>query len=488
MLRKIALQNLLSYMTQFVVPVFGFAFALIFSRLLGTQDYGLLMIFISFVMLLSTLCDFGMQTTIIRFVGASMHARDGRAGAYLRRLFLIKLSFAAPICAAAFALAPFLAALITHDASNTYLFQAASIVAFAYAFIPFMDAVFSAANRYEYGVLSSALLNALRIALALLFFYAFGASAQSAISGVSVAFLAATLLTAALFFRLMPRASAGSADYRAMRGYFTYAALISTFSAVFAGSDAMLVGAFGDSTGVALYRNASQIAGFLLMLMPFSTRFVLSSFIELEATGRQPAAKKMFGRMLKYGLAVSLPLSALVLLFAERILTFLYPPAYAAAAPALQVLAAAVPFVFVETVCLGVLFGRDRIRSLFYFTAVTSLSIFTLNVALIPAVGFVGAAASFLAVHAAASAWTFARCASHTGVRMRKEYVLKPALLSLAVAAALSYARAYPISTPLLISAGALAYSLAYLLLMDDEDRALMGRFIGALRSGFSRR
>lgn len=476
MLERVLKQNFFAVSAQAFVLVFGVAFTVAFAHLLSKEEFGLLATFVSLSMLAVNLSDVGVQQTAIRFFGKSFFAKDGKAGFYFWRLLKIKFAAAFVVCTLAFVFSSQLAEVILHDSSLAYVFQLAGASAFVYTFIHYSGFVFSAVNKYEFVSLSSLCLNALKLAVPLAVVYYFGANAFNAIAGVSLSFVLSLVVYVVIFLYLFKGKfeAKKQGDARAVNDFLFYSAVTAFVGYLFSNSDILLISYFSDSGQVALYRAAQVVLNAVFTVIPVSTTFLYSFFVELEAKKQGGVQARMFDKMVKYGAMFLIPLSFWLIFFAPEIMQ-VYPKGYAESVPALQAFAVVVFFVFVQNLSLTMLYTKAMVKKVTALTLALALLMALLNVLLIPKFGFYGAAVAYAIAFILVSIASLVLASNSLKLKLNSKHVLKPLVISLLGVIALAQLRAY-VDPFILLFATPFAFALAYFVLLDGEDKKLLQR------------
>ncbi|MCC6348634.1 MAG: oligosaccharide flippase family protein [Candidatus Eisenbacteria bacterium] len=160
---------------------------------------------------------------------------------------------------------------------------------------------------------------------------------------------------------------------------------------VYNSADQLLLFALADERAVGLYGGAYRI-----LQLPFAAFYALTaaSLPALSAAMRDdPAgARRTAARLEWLGLAAGAALAAALLWVRAPLLQALYGPGYAAAAPALGVLALAIPLDFAVSVRGLAAIAAGRERTNLVLAAIGAAANVAANLVLIPRAGIVGAA------------------------------------------------------------------------------------------------
>jgi O-antigen/teichoic acid export membrane protein len=222
----------------------------------------------------------------------------------------------------------------------------------------------------------------------------------------------------------------------------------------------------------------------LLTLLPFSSTFMLSFLVRMEAKKEKELQKIFFDRSIKYGLLASIPLSFLVYLTANRIIFFFWPQSYMPSAISLRILSLLIPFNLLSSICISLFMSKGRMKELTINTFIFYLFTWSIGLYLIPKYGLVGTALTFV-LSAILQAIVLVRLSLKTlGMRINPIHLLKPALASVIITLVILILNPIIKSTILLfVIAGAL-FCVAYLPLLDADDKKLINTLLSLAKLG----
>jgi O-antigen/teichoic acid export membrane protein len=218
-----------------------------------------------------------------------------------------------------------------------------------------------------------------------------------------------------------------------------------------------------------------------LTLVPRILGYALIPTMAAWAVTRPEGVSELYRRGSKYLLLAGLPIAAFALMESPRFVRFLFGPDYAPSARAAQLLLPSALFMFLSNFGETSLACVNRWRAIVIVSTLTLLLNIALNLALIPRLGFVGAAWATLASE-------FAYCAA-TAVAMRRygyhagwlALLWRPALATLVFAAVLWVGRGWPLLLSSAAASAAYAASTFGFGVWDDRERALARDTLGRL-------
>lgn len=484
MLKRALKLNAYSVASQGAVLVTGVLFSIILTRMLPLEDYGLLTSFISFVVFLAMLSDLGIRTTATKYVGAAFFAGDRKLDKYITRLTALRVAIVVAIGLAVFAFAGPLSNLILHSATHAFVFQLTGLGAIVYALMHYFEGLVSAANRYEYTFAGSAVVNIGRLVLPIIFALAFAPTAEWAIAGVALGYLAGALSYVIFFGKTYDkfRPDWKSAMPHEMKQYMLYAAIIGIATAFFTQFDTVLLNSLLTPSDVGLYKAAQMVLIGVVSLAPISYLVIFTFFVELEAKKQRGEQQDTYAKAAKYGLIFFIPISVMMLVLAPQIIAFLYTSTYAPSAGALAAFAVLPAFYFLFNVNMSTMLARGEIRTAAMLYVLAGISSIGLNILLIPQFGFVGSAMAYAGAYVVPTLISMPLLAQRLSLHFSIADLLRPVVVSI-IAAAASLFVAGMVSVSLVpLAVFPIACALMYFASMDDDDRHVARAFSGMMR------
>jgi len=198
-----------------------------------------------------------------------------------------------------------------------------------------------------------------------------------------------------------------------------------------------------------------------LAIFPALSRFAISAR-ELLAFSWE--------KSVKYLLIVSLPISVGVTILAERFITLFYSVSYAPSILALQILIWTLPWIFVNSINMRVLYATDKQRQASVVAFISmALNIF-FNFLLIPTYSYIGASLATILVEVINVSIYFWLVFKLLDLKVRISRILpKPLLASLVMGLAIYYLRFFNLAV--LIAVGVILYpALLFIFGTFDKD------------------
>ncbi|MBI1971856.1 MAG: oligosaccharide flippase family protein [Candidatus Aenigmarchaeota archaeon] len=207
-------------------------------------------------------------------------------------------------------------------------------------------------------------------------------------------FLAASLITLGIRYRLMPRGK-GTVDKERI-WFYSMPVLVSNIGSMLINQGSIVI--------LSVLSTASSVGLFSLMFFLSSpVRMIpqLISFGTFPITSQQPDDKSSVNRIFFYGtrysIVLTLPILAVVLVFPGQLILLLSSNQYLAAANILVPIAAAYLFIGLATVFINTLYATGRVAESRNANLIGGFVNLVFSLALIPAMGLPGAALAFLA-------------------------------------------------------------------------------------------
>ena len=345
------------------------------ARSLSLADFGRYGLALVIGFLLAQLADFGLHLGVTRSLSREVEVEwIGRATATKLGL-LVGLTALAGIIA------------LVWGEGQTGPFAGLIVSALLYSLADFAFAVLRAQSRLYHEAWLVILHRTILLTGAGLTFL-IGAG----LGGLALAHLAAGSLVAFIAWRLARLRLVGSFDPALLRRVAPIGLAIFLSLLAFKVDVPLLQALTGNSTEVGLYNAAYRLFEPVLL---FPAALMSGLFPSLARAGQRrldPSFRRQVGRLLAGLLAAGLVIGVGLALVAPWLVTFLFGSAYGVAGPTLQLLALAVPCLFVNSGLTYLFLALDRERyNLYFFGGAVFLNIGA-NLVLIPLWGRNGAA------------------------------------------------------------------------------------------------
>jgi O-antigen/teichoic acid export membrane protein len=360
------------------------AFYVVMARELGAKSFGVFTFGLAFVILTTTLGNFGQDSVLTREV-----ARDRTL---LDRYFFNTLALKTVISAVSLALALLIAEIVGVSSETRTVLLLLGPAVVLEILMKTCFAAFQAYERLEFipiALVTQRTVTAIAGIAALL--------AGAGVVAVSAIYLAGAALGFALSLRLLLRRVVRPA-FRIETGRWwplmRAAAAIGTasvFAVVLFRADMTMLAAFKPAAVVGHYGAAYRLLEATLFVSWSVGSAVYPVFSRLSPTS-EPAVGFVFERSLKLVVALTLPLAAGALVLADPVVRLVYGNEYATAANALRLLAPAIALYPVAYVAASLLVSQHRQRTMMIVYGLVALENILANFVLIPWLSLNGAA------------------------------------------------------------------------------------------------
>ena len=382
--RRIAKNTAVLLVSQAIGKILHFILAIFVARYLGVALFGKYAFAISFTILFSVLTDMGLNILITREM-----ARDkSKANTYLGSALIIK---------SILGLLTFIIIITLINLMNypSDTITAVCIAAFALmlnALASTLATTYQAFEKMEYIAMINVLVRFLALGLTLLvIFLGYGLYAimivylfQSIVSLTLNAFIVPKkfvkpnfILDRKLGFNLLKTAIPMG--------------LAGIFVTIYYRIDTVMLSFMKGDAVVGWYNAAyNLIFGLMFIQGSFNTAiFPVLSQLHVTSTN---SFRMVYERSFKFLFCIGLPIAVGTTLLAKRIILLLYGKEYSNAAGALQILIWALAFIFINGLLSGILIATNRQKQNAYIVGGGAVLNIALNVLLIPALSYKGAA------------------------------------------------------------------------------------------------
>lgn len=404
-----ALVNRISsgFKAQFVAQLLyigsNIALILLLTRVFLTPaGYGRLHFALSVLGVVSLLAILGLPKSTARYVTEYLETDPTQVRYILRQSFVYLTVLAIGVAAVLGATSGLLASWLGQSDITPFLLAGSAYVV-VYALTSHLISLFQGLNRIGWSARLKALSGVGRVVFAVAFILG-GLGAIGALYGYIAGYaLAGVVGVVALYLghyrTLETTATPESGLTRRLLEYSVPLTATKGAGALDKKVDAILVGTLLNPAAVGYYILAKQVSD-VLVAPAGSFGFALSPTIgEQAAGGQHDTAASLYQSSLRHLLLFYIPAATGLILVAEPTIRFIFGAEYLPAVPVVQVFAL---YVVVHTVNQITSDGLDylgRARSRAIAKGIAAVSNFLLNLALIPAVGVIGAAIATVITH-----------------------------------------------------------------------------------------
>lgn len=475
---RIAKNTFFLLLSNFVQKFFSFFLVIFVAQKLGLVSFGIYSFVFSFVVLFTSIADFGLTFLFTREV-----AKDKKSfGVRLGDMIAVKFFLGVVSIFFVFSLISILGILepANYPTATIMLVLLAALSMVLDSFAGLFRAAFFAFERMELDFFANmAYKGFLIIASFIILSIGFGLWEV-----VLVAVIASIInLFASVYYCLKkigkPVFEIDFSKYKSLLALGFPFLLVGLFSSIYGNIDMVMLSFLKGTTDVGLYSAAVRLVN-TLSFIPIA--FVSSIFpiMAVFFSQKNDALGVLLEKSIKYLLIIILPIAFGTTLLAQRIIASFYTDSsFAPAAAALQILIWFSVFTFVNILITNSLISTAFEKRTYFIIGLTALVNIIANLILIPAHGFVGASVSMVI----SEAFFFILGFSAASKRLYKISLVnvfaKPVIASLAMSVLIMLLSG--INLLLLVSVSALAY-LAFLLLLkafDGKDWLFFSKLLG---------
>lgn len=374
--------------------VFGFGInfliRLVPARVLGPDQYGLVILGLTIAGALSIFSKLGLPTGVARNL-PRFKDKDKRGLVF--SAFTLSLASSILIGAGLFFISTWLAEVIFHDIRLSLIFKIFSLSIPLITLQGIAIGVFQGSKRAKERVVVKNLLNpgAKFAAISLAFLFGYGAA------GISTAILLGTALATAyaLFtFRSLPflKKSKFEPHYGFLLKFSLPLLVSSAMWTLLLQADNVLIGYFLSSAETGVYDAAFNLAWIVTFSVSSFGFMFLPIFSELHRDGKEEHMRSMYSLVAKWMVIFTLPIYLALVISPEKTLILLFGSGYADGAVSLVILATGFLIQVVAGPAGGAVVSMGYTRFVMYTTLLAGAMNIVLNVLLIPIFSASGAA------------------------------------------------------------------------------------------------
>lgn len=429
----------IEFLARIVDAVCGGLAVILLARLLDPDGYGLIFLTLSVVSIAKLFAKLGIPESAARYVTEYKETNASQVPHIIRTSFIILLLLVFVISCIIVLGHRFIAQTIGEPELIPFL-----LLGVLYLFFTVLSGYARSIFQSFEDMKSAASIKIIQGTGKLVFgvgFVMFGLGALGGLGGYVVkGFLAAAFGIVVLYSRYYRVIEAAAKMERGLKRriaeYSIPLTMTQAASRLSGQVDTLLVGFFLNPAAVSFYTVSRQVIGFIET--PVSALgFTLSpTFGAEKAAGNVEGAARLYETSLVHSILLYTPAAAGIVLVAGPLIELVFGPEYLEAVPVLQVLGLyAILSAIMNITSHGLDFlGRARARAI--VKGITSILNAGLNIALIPAIGVVGAALATVFTY---SLYTFA-CVYfiHQEFDLRISYLLRTTLLISGITAVMS--------------------------------------------------
>ncbi len=318
--------------TNLISKIGGLIFSVIVARLLFPELFGVYTLALTVVLIVFTIIDSGVNTTMARFVSESLKKEDKKSRTEARARFYylarVKIVLTGIIALALFLLAEFLAFFVFSEPLLTLPIRVGAFYLLATSIESILSSTTLAVQKLSYKAYSETINQLVRVVLVLIFLRLY-VSVETVFATMVLSSLVALILLYFLLSKNYPYLFKGEKgillprDKKRMFSFFGWSSLAFISLAFFAQIDTFMLGILLPSEFVGYYAVIFSIVSSVGALITF-TGVLLPIFTQVKKKNLEHA----FQEVLRYVLIIGLPAAAGLAFIISPLIRFIYGGAY----------------------------------------------------------------------------------------------------------------------------------------------------------------
>ena len=440
-LKLIAKSSLIVFIGIFIAKVLNYAYRIIIARIMGPETFGLFVISITVIGLITSLLSIGFPEGLVRYIAV---LRGKKQHNKIRNLFRfsIALTFFAGVIGgiSLFILSRPIAVEIFHNSSLTNF-----LIAFAIAVpIILIYNIFSALLRaFEeiswYSFIENILQNFMKLA-SLIFLIFLGLKINAVIFsyliGISITLFVSYLVLINKIPHLFKKENIKTKEKsKVLKGFIQYSlplmffGIVSSFLVLI---DSFVIGYFKDASQVGFQNAAISIALLLLTTPLLFSKLFLPLITKEYGRKNFKLIEELSRQVQKWIFIINLPALLLMLLFPGAIINILFGSTYLVAENALRFMALGLFILSIgNSVAENLIYMMGKSKLVLYNIIFVSIVHLVLNIILVPKYGINGSAFSTMIVCMLLSLMTFIQVRHYISIKLLGRKTLRIISISL---------------------------------------------------------
>lgn len=382
-MRSILKQSSWLFLAQLITRVISFFYIIYLAKSLGVDDFGLLTAALAYFAIISSIADLGFNRYLIREI-----ANDkSKAAELLCNIVMLRLT----ITASFYAIFAVLLYIFDPDKERTSLILLATLTILPQAAAFTFDAIFVAVQKLQYSAIAFLIANMLTAWLGISLVSS-GFGAMGAVNALLLGQLIYALLLIILLFKnqgLLLSAVKLPIIKKALIGSLPYG-FLGVLGLLYFRIDALMLSYLKGSFETGIYGAAYKFLEAAIFIPGVFSAALFPALAKLHGENKKNL-KKLYLNSIRMMLIIGCLLLFAYLIFLPPLIKILLPQ-YSPAIEAIKILAFSIPFIFIATPGVQVLFSTEK-----YLKTVILLSLLTvgfniiLNLIFIPKFGFIAA-------------------------------------------------------------------------------------------------
>jgi O-antigen/teichoic acid export membrane protein len=351
---------------------------LVVARILGPELYGVYNIALIVPNLAILFCDFGIDSSLIKFLAAPAEERKSSRAKILRTALLFRLSISAIML---------LLSIILSGVSAVYLFgrpyvasymQLASLTIIFQSLINFATLAFVGLEKTEYSAIVNNIQSIGKIVIAISL-VTIGLGVIGALTGFIVGFLIGAVISLVLLFRIYRQISknndesVGEGARQIVRSILSYGLpifVVSVLNGIGVRYQSIILATFASDEAVGNFNAAYNFIALMVAVANPLTLSVFQGFSRLSKNGE--ASRSFFITTTKYASIIMMPIGLLISVFSKELIFTIYGASFDPAALYLSLYSLMYLFCGLGMLTLGSLFNGLGETNLFLRMGLTN--------------------------------------------------------------------------------------------------------------------
>ena len=387
--------------------VFSALQAIVVARILGVEQYGLLVLVMSYIDLLNQFIDFRVWETAIKYIGMFWDKYElEKTRSIIKLLYLIDFVSGIVACLISIATAKIISQYIIHTPEAYKYIWIYSLNLLIGTSSSTSIAILRIFNRYKIiaVVRSSQYLIRMIIVISMLLL---GFGISGVIFGLVIASLFGVILRTYVVMRTLNEHNLGNWWKSSIRlindqfkGIFWYIANTNLSATIKMGQDRffgmLILGYFSGKDAVAFYKIAASAATIISFLIVPLYEAIYPEFVKLKSQDVLGGIKALINSVIITYVKISIPVTLIVIFFSNIIITIAFGKNYLPASNALRIIAIASIIDGLTFWITPVLLTIEKPGMRTVISLISTSSYLILLIALVPSYSFIGAAYAFL--------------------------------------------------------------------------------------------
>ncbi|MBN2190905.1 MAG: flippase [Candidatus Aureabacteria bacterium] len=470
-IKKIAKNSAIMIIVESINKVLSLFLTVVLARYLGDYVFGEYSFVLTMVMLFNVLAVFGLDTLAVREISKNIE----RTGLYLFNLLFLKILMAV----FSFIVLVGVIKIIGKPESVNHCLYFAGFIVFIMAIADSFGSIFNAHEKLElkaFSLLATKIFLVILLLLAVFF-------KKGIVSIVFLILLSEIfrLILSVFIYRLRLSTFSFRFDMGLCKSLLRDAssfALISAIAIIYFKIDIVMLSLLKNDQVVGWYSAAYNLVAALIFIAGAYNLAIYPS-LSRDAGKSQDLLSFRWQKSVKYLFVISIPITVGTLFLADRFIELFYSTEYYNSGSALKILVVTLPWIFVNSINMQVLYAFNMQLKASVIMLVCTLVNISLNLYLIPRYSYIGASIATLLAEIINVVLCFFIVARHMQVCINYKNTFIMPLIAAGIMGFVIHLLNF-INLFLLVFIGVLTYMvfLYFLKVLDEEDKRIIASII----------